>query len=167
MLDTCSKQGQEAIFQHRLDEIRRLVPVAQWRHCPGRGNPTDMPSRWLLFEELVDNNLWFLGPDWLCQPNASIEPGEMSEECIAELRAHSRKTVACKTNTGLSETVASEPSDALSDESSTNFHVCISTAGLKKIIDIERFSSLEHLLCVATYVLKFLGRFKEDDSLLL
>ena len=46
----------------------------------------------------------------------------------------------------------------------------MSTVGLKKIIDIERFSGLDHLLCVTTYVLKFLwslGRFKEDDSLLL
>ena len=132
-----------------------------------------MPSRGLLLEELVDNNLWFLGPDWLCQPNASIEPdlsGEMSEECVAELRVRSRKTLASKPNIGLSETVASESSDVLSDESSTNLHVCMSTVELKKIIDIERFSGLDHLLRVTTYVLKFLwslGRYKEDDSLLL
>ena len=47
----------------------------------------------------------------------------MSEECVAELRVRSRKTVASKHNIGLSKTVASESSDALSDESSTNLHV--------------------------------------------
>ena len=45
-----------------------------------------------------------MGPDWLCQPNASIEPdlsGEMSEEYFAELCVRSRKTVASKPNIGL------------------------------------------------------------------
>ena len=58
----------------------------------------------------------------------------------------------------------------MSDESSKNCHVCMSTVGLKKINDIERFSSLDHLLRITTYVLKFLwslGRFKEDHPLLL
>ena len=76
----------------------------------------------------------------------------MSEECVAELHMRSCKTVASKPNIGLSATVASELSDALSDESSTNWHVFMSTAGLKKIIDIETFSSLDHLLCITTYV---------------
>ena len=81
----------------------------------------------------------------------------------------SEKNIKNIAESTLSETVASEPSDALSDESSTNWHVCMFTAGLK-IIDIERFSSLDHLLRITTYVLKFLwslGRFKEDDPLLL
>ena len=145
--------------QHRVDEIRRLVPAAQWRHCPGKGNPADIPSRGLLLEELVDNSLWFSGPDWLCQQEVlSYKPPlseEMSEDSIAELRIHPRKADFCNN---------------LSEVRSASLHVRANAVRLNEVIDIGRFSNLDRLLQVTTYVLKFLhglGRFKEDNAPLL
>ena len=48
--------------QNRVEEIRRLVPAKQWRHCPGKGNSADLPSRGMLPAELTDSSLWFIRP---------------------------------------------------------------------------------------------------------
>ncbi len=31
--------------QHRVLEIRKILPSAHWHHCPGVDNPADLPSR--------------------------------------------------------------------------------------------------------------------------
>ena len=51
--------------ENRVKEIRDLVPVTCWRHCPGRDNPADIPSRGLKPMELISNALWWYGPSWL------------------------------------------------------------------------------------------------------
>ena len=41
--------------QHRVDEIRTLLPVDCWRHCPGPENPADLPSRGVSPTELAQS----------------------------------------------------------------------------------------------------------------
>ena len=123
--------------QNRVEEIRRLVPAKQWRHCPGKGNPADLPSRGMLPAELTDSSLWFIGPSWLCEQESVVfEPQlniELSEESRVELCVHDRKVLGLLTV----------------------------GAQLNQIIDIERFSSLDRLLRVTTYILKFLWKLRK------
>ena len=54
--------------QHRVNEIRRLVPTECWGHCAGKNNPADIPSRGLTALELSVNKLLSEGPEWLQTP---------------------------------------------------------------------------------------------------
>ena len=51
-------------FVHnRVKEIRELVSVNHWSHCPGKDNPADIPSRSVSPKELEVSLLWRHGPD--------------------------------------------------------------------------------------------------------
>ena len=72
-----------------VNEIRKLACVENWRHCPGELNPADLPTRRVTGKDLVDNKLWFEGPEFLRDNNdqhasAKVEP-EMNEAVLKEL----------------------------------------------------------------------------------
>ena len=54
----------------RVDKIRKftLSSLSSWRHCPGHLNPADLATRGITSYKLVNNRLWFKGPDFLSQP---------------------------------------------------------------------------------------------------
>lgn len=57
-------------MENRLKEIR-LVPVEQWnyweqwKYCPEKDNPADLPTRGVTTKELTSDHLWFYGPSQL------------------------------------------------------------------------------------------------------
>ena len=51
--------------QKRVSEIRRLLPVESWKHCPTDSNPADIPSRGMDSSQLATSVLWATGPEWL------------------------------------------------------------------------------------------------------
>ena len=48
--------------QNRVTEIKRLLPVDCWRHCPTESNPADIPSREINASQLAPSDLWHSGP---------------------------------------------------------------------------------------------------------
>ena len=74
--------------QNRMIEIRKLLPVNSWRHCPGQLNPADIPSRGATLLELVGNSLWHDGPSWLRGMETDEPTTDMSmpNECLDEMR---------------------------------------------------------------------------------
>ena len=81
--------------QHRVLEIRSVLPGDCWKHCPGTENPADLPSKGLPPMELACSRLWTNGPEWMGCPSESnrSQEMEMSEECAIELRAKDRPAV--------------------------------------------------------------------------
>ena len=71
------------------------MPADQWRHCLGKSNPADIPSRGLTPLELAHHTWWFKGPDWLADTESKEgQILQMPDECIPESRAKDCK-VAC------------------------------------------------------------------------
>ena len=116
--------------QNRVNEIRRLVLPEVWRHCSGKDNPADVPSRGLTSRELELNTLWRNGPDWLHESNPCYDQEfPLTKECLAELRAKEQMV-----------------------------HGLLMTekeARLDHVMSCQDFSSLNRLLATTMLVLKF------------
>ena len=67
--------------QNRVKEIRRLVPVKQWRYVPGKDNPADLPTRGMTTTELINSCLWFYGPSQLDETEAVEYCRAVPTEC--------------------------------------------------------------------------------------
>ena len=124
--------------ENRVREIRQLSSVEYWRHCPGRDNPADLPSRGIDLDTLSNDPLWLNGPTWLkdmpVEGDSIMEEGSL-KECMAELKVKHQ----------------------------SQFHKAFSllvTSGLKTLICCENYSSLQRLLRTTAYVLKFISNVK-------
>jgi len=54
---------------NRVSQIQSLVPAAEWRHVRSADNPADLASRGASGDQLINNHLWWHGPDWLPDQN--------------------------------------------------------------------------------------------------
>ena len=127
--------------QNRVKEIRNNIHPGLWKHCPGKSNPADLPSRGLSALEVSVNPLWRQGPEWLrtdVEPCVEGEPSSMPEECVIELRREFTQSLAL---------VNIEPECVVSD-----------------LIDCERYSNLTKLLRVTAQVLRAVEAFKSKQS---
>jgi hypothetical protein len=130
--------------QHRVNEIRNLSSVNVWRFCPGSLNPADLPSRGISAQELSNESLWFNGPDFLSKgedewPKCPVANQGESDEVLKE--------------------VVKQPSNVVRSLVTRNDGQ-YNVLDLRKIMDINRFSSLKKLLRVTAYVLRFIEALK-------
>ena len=126
--------------RHRVNEILRLTKKEDWGHVPGVENPADIGSRGVNASELKDARLWWEGPEWLKEgkeawPNS--EPLDDSNEVCEERR---------KVNVLIASIAEKE------------------SAGVSKVIDINRFSKLGKLLRVTAYVKRFIENLKKKKA---
>ena len=126
----------------RVQEIRESTPPASWKFCPGEQNPADIPSRGMTASELVTEDKWWKGPEFL---------HNVEEEWPRKDNAHSDNENAMKE-------IAKNPANIT--------HVLVSgeqvrQTGLHQIIDANRYSSLTKLLRITAYVLRFARRSRE------
>lgn len=80
--------------ESRVLKIVQAVPARCWRHCSGSTNPADIPSRGMLPNELVNNPIWFNGPEWLLDGIEDIQDPknvdvELSNDVLLELKQSS------------------------------------------------------------------------------
>lgn len=72
----------------RVTKTQLLTKDGDWRHVPGSLNPADIPSRGLLPDALVNNDLWWHGPNFLHGPEADWpgHPELPNEENLPEIK---------------------------------------------------------------------------------
>ena len=82
-----SKEWKQFV-QNRVTEIRKCISPSHWKHCAGKGNPADLPSRGLSLPDLSLSRLWSEGPEWLNDDISEIHLDDITipEECVPELR---------------------------------------------------------------------------------
>ena len=133
-------------MQQRVREIRRLTPEERWRHCPGCENPADLPSRGLSAEDLINNKLWWEGPEFLKKPESEWpnvqKTREMNETSLKELIKFPPKVTYSFVNT----------------EKKSTFE------DVSQAIDCSKYSSLKKLLRVTAYVLRFIRRLQSKKT---
>ena len=134
---------------NRVEEIRATTGKESWRHCPGKLNPADLPSRGLTANELKRSELWWNGPAFLQLPERewpeNVTISEMKEEVTTELsKGFSNET------------------HVLSSSSAEKS--AINSVNLKAVFDINRYGSLTKLLKVTAYVLRFIRNIKKSTN---
>ena len=127
--------------QNRVNEIRRLVPLSQWSHCPGNDNPADLPSRGMKMGELVQSSRWFQGPEWL-QLDLHEIPDSSDLEIPVECEAEQRATTLIHLSGGADQ--------------------CGSELG--NLIPARNYSSLQRLLRTTAYLLLFICKTRTLDK---
>ncbi|XP_053698496.1 uncharacterized protein LOC128745446 [Sabethes cyaneus] len=50
---------------NRVSKIQIATENCHWAHVPGEQNPADLISRGIWPEEIINNQVWWKGPDWL------------------------------------------------------------------------------------------------------
>lgn len=54
---------------HRVAETKEWSAGCTWRHVPTKENPADLASRGVKPKDIINNTLWWHGPEWLTKPN--------------------------------------------------------------------------------------------------
>ncbi|PHT96336.1 hypothetical protein BC332_34738 [Capsicum chinense] len=87
---------------NRVVSITEKLSPDLWYHVPGDENPSDLASRPVLPQNLVNNPLWWKGPNWLSGPEESwkITPIEKIKlKGIPELKNFKKAFIAQTTDT--------------------------------------------------------------------
>ncbi|GFT21828.1 integrase_H2C2 domain-containing protein [Trichonephila clavipes] len=97
-LDSRSQQQMEGFFvANRVKEIRSLTDKDSWRHCPGKDNPSDLLTRGISADSLINCEKWWKGPSFLQEGNTVPVSNNvlLSDESayLEELKSTERKTL--------------------------------------------------------------------------
>ena len=116
-----------------------------WRYCPGTINPADIASRSCSGQELVGQELWWRGPEFL----------RNSSESWPNLPTQYESEAADK------EIVKSQ---SVITHSLVSLSQCDDTPNLSDLVDVKRYSSKLRLLRVTGWMLKFVAVLKAKDK---
>ncbi|XP_053685891.1 uncharacterized protein LOC128735430 [Sabethes cyaneus] len=70
---------------NRVSKIQSLTENCHWNHVPGEQNPADLISRGVAPENIINNELWWKGPEWLSKnPTSWPKQHNLSSEGMEE-----------------------------------------------------------------------------------
>ncbi|XP_052820244.1 uncharacterized protein LOC128246076 [Mya arenaria] len=82
-------RNQSRVFKtfvaNRVGEIQKRTTPSQWRHIPGKQNPSDLLSRGLNITKLIEDKTWWEGPEFLKEnepewPQTSVPESKERQE---------------------------------------------------------------------------------------
>ncbi|XP_075150552.1 uncharacterized protein LOC142224656 [Haematobia irritans] len=76
---------------NRVSKIIRNIGNCSWRHVRSHDNPADIGSRGCYPEDLVNNTLWWYGPDWLRDSPENWPKSLVSDEHLPDQTSIYRK----------------------------------------------------------------------------
>ena len=119
-----------------------------WRFCPGSKNPADLPSRSCSGCDLVTNQLWWSGPEFL-QENPDSWP-----DMPTRYESDATQVELAKSPPVVVHSLVSASSSS-NEQSNLNLEV---------VIDLTRYGSKCRLLRITGYVLKFIALLKSKSN---
>ena len=125
-------ERRHSVDLYRINEIQKLE--CQWNYVPTDSNPADLQTRGITAVQFKESSLWINGPTWI-----------NDEESWPKWTPNLKSEISMLTTT----------------QDAQNTVIIDSTSpknGISRIIDITRFSSLQRLLRVTCYVIKFVKR---------
>ena len=134
-----SKKKLQQFVANRVNEIHRLLPNFTWHYCPTECNPADLLTRGISSHCLKTSYLWYHGPDWL------TEESQWPTWNVSDV---------------LHLQVDEEPltDTCLIAQSNT------AVPGIHNVIPVSKYGTLQRLLCVSTYVLRFIHNVRHPSD---
>ena len=125
-----SPSSWKVFVSHRVKEIQELSDVVQWSHVPGVENPSDLGTRGVTIEEMLETSAWLSGPEWMWGgkedwPTPMVNPTLTSEAQLDEQKVSVTATAIRRAPTG--ELVVEQ---LLARYTDTAFHRLIRTLAL-------------------------------------
>ena len=136
-----------SFVENRVKEIRSHKNIT-FNYIPSKENPADIASRGRSMDDLLDNQLWWFGPNWLIQSSETwpIWNCTLKEETEKHIQSEYKKlSQQCESNL-----VAGE--DALRALKGDTFEMNAPFG-----IDIKRFSAITRLFRVTALVSRFVS----------
>ncbi|GFR00831.1 protein wntless homolog A [Trichonephila clavata] len=120
---------------NRIKEIRSLTDKDSWHHCPGKDNPSDLLTRGISADSLINCDKWWNGPSFLHEKNTVPVSYNvlLSDESayLEELRPSERKTLT----------------------------VTLDNTFLNNILSV--YNNFQKILCVFSYIYRFINNCKK------
>ena len=131
--------------ENRVVLIREVLCAESWFYVASGDNPADIPSRAVCLEGLV-KSMWFDGPRFLYKDRFDLLKFDVDEKLkLPGVVSEAKKSV--------SDVVTNFVVGEVGDEGVSS----LAGIQLHKIINVENFSSLEKLINVTGYVLRFIN----------
>ena len=136
------KQISTKLFiQQRITEIVKSFPSTKWSFTPTSDNPADLLTRGVSTQQLLTSQLWSQGPTWL----------------------HSESKWPKWLPTGILQINIAEAEEGI-EETTTPEEDTSHITGISNIVTITRYSSINKLLAVTAYVLRFIHNLSKQHT---
>ncbi|GFR22547.1 integrase catalytic domain-containing protein [Trichonephila clavata] len=123
---------------NRVKEIRSLTDKDSWHHCPGKDNPSDLLTRGISADSLINCDKWWNGPSFLHEENTVPVSYNvlLNDESayLEELRPSERKTLT----------------------------VTLDNTFLNNILSVH--NNFQKILCVFSYIYRFINNCKKPSN---